>query len=62
MQVATLIFTPKMARTTTTSSGAAPVPSRLAADAAALVDGVVPLSSAAAGAFLAAHPLPAIVE
>ena len=49
-----------MVSTTTTSSVA--VPSRLAADAAALADGVVPVSASAAAAFLAAHPLPSIVE
>ena len=37
-------------------------PSRLAADAAALADDVLPLSVASAAAFLEAHPLPSIVE
>ena len=37
-------------------------PSRLAADAAALADDILPLSVASASAFLEAHPLPSIVE
>ncbi len=44
------------------SMSARHVPSRLAADAAALADEIIPLSVAAAAAFLEAHPLPSIVE